>query len=225
MKKAKLIIICAILFLPFNIACTNQSKAENEILHREITTLNRKLDDVNIELNDLQLEFDEYKKKMSPYENLSEEELELMELEANKKLGEIKAQEEVKKETERLEKEKLAKEEKAKKEAEEKAGYETGITYNQLARTPDDYIGKKVKFSGKVVQVIESDSIINLRFAVDGNYDNIIYLYYKSSIVSSRILEGDNITIYGTSKGLMSYTSTMGGNITIPEVLVSKIEQ
>lgn len=43
----------------------------------------------------------------------------------------------------------------AAKAAEEAQGYETGITYDQLARTPDDFKGKKVKFTGKVVQVIE----------------------------------------------------------------------
>lgn len=38
-------------------------------------------------------------------------------------------------------------------------GNDTGITYDQLARNPDDYLFEKVKFRGKVVQVMEGDGI------------------------------------------------------------------
>lgn len=114
----------------------------------------------------------------------------------------------------------------AKAAAEEKAkGYETGITYDQLARTPDNYIGDKVKFYGKVIQVIESDSDIQIRLAVNDNYDTILFGQYDSSIVSSRVLEDDHITVYGTSVGTITYESTMGGNITIPGVYIEKIDQ
>ena len=116
-------------------------------------------------------------------------------------------------------------EEKAAKAAEEAKGYETGITYDQLARTPDDYEGSKVKFTGKVLQVIEGDDSVQLRLAVNSNYDNVLFLEYDKSIVSSRILEDDIITIYGVSVGTITYESTMGGNITIPAVLVKKIDQ
>ena len=113
----------------------------------------------------------------------------------------------------------------AAKAAEEAQGYETGITYDQLARVPDDFEGKKVKFTGKVVQVIEGSGSIQIRLAVDDNYDTILFGQYDSSIVSSRVLEDDHITIYGTSTGTISYQSTMGGTITIPGVLIEKIEQ
>ena len=90
---------------------------------------------------------------------------------------------------------------KAAKAAEEARGYETGITYDQLARTPDDFKGKKVKFYGKVVQVIEGSGSVQIRLAVDDNYDTILLGEYSSSTVSSRVLEDDYITIYGTSVG------------------------
>ncbi len=45
------------------------------------------------------------------------------------------------------------------------------------------------------------------------------------ALVKSRVLENENITIYGVSKGLLSYQSTMGGTITIPSVQVDKIDQ
>lgn len=113
----------------------------------------------------------------------------------------------------------------AAKAAEEAKGYETGITYDQLARTPDDYKGQKVKFSGKVIQVIEGDNSISIRLAVNDDYDNILLGQYSKTIVSSRVLEDDHITIYGSSVGTVSYKSTMGGTITIPGVSIDKIDQ
>ncbi len=113
----------------------------------------------------------------------------------------------------------------AAKAAEEEAkGYETGITYDQLARTPDDYIGKKVKFSGKVVQVLEGDDTVDIRLAVNSDHNTILYGVYDKKITSSRVLEDDIITVYGTSLGTISYKSTFGGTITIPGIVVSKIE-
>lgn len=121
---------------------------------------------------------------------------------------------------------KKAAEEEQKRQAEEEAkkGYDTGITYSQLARTPDDYKGKKVKFEGKVVQVMQGDGEVQIRLAVNGDYDNIVYGTYNENIVSSRVLEDDYITIMGLSSGLLTYKSTMGGSITIPSVLIQKVD-
>lgn len=113
----------------------------------------------------------------------------------------------------------------AAKAAEEAKGYETGISYDQLARTPDEFKGKKVKFYGKVVQVIEGDSKTQIRLAINDNYDTILLAQFTKSIVSRRILEDDYITVYGVSSGTISYKSTMGGAITIPGVNVDKIDQ
>ncbi|MES9681868.1 toxin regulator [Gottfriedia acidiceleris] len=120
---------------------------------------------------------------------------------------------------------KLAAEEKRKAEEKEKQGYNTGITYNQLARTPDKYMGEKVKFRGKVVQVMEGDDTVQIRLAVDSNYDTILFAEFDSSIVDSRVLEDDVITVMGLSTGLISYDSTMGGKISIPGVVIDKIDQ
>lgn len=112
----------------------------------------------------------------------------------------------------------------AKAEAEAaRIGYETGISYNQLARTPDKYVGEKVKFSGKVIQVTEGDSETDLRIAVGDDYDTILLVAYDPAIISGRVLENDEITIRGISLGVYTYESTMGGNITIPLVQVDRI--
>lgn len=141
--------------------------------------------------------------------------------EQEKKEAELKAAKEAK---EKEEAEKLAAEQK-KKEEEEKKGYDTGITYSQLARTPDDYLAKKVKFSGKVLQVMEDGDSIGIRLAVDGDYDNVILGTFDSSIISERILEDDYITVYGLSVGIYTYESTMGASISVPSMTIDKISR
>lgn len=163
---------------------------------------NEDLEKVESELQQTKTAYNDYKEEMDVFEDYSEADL--------KKAKEIRQEEE----------------EKAKKQLEEekKKGYNTGITYNQLARDPEKYKTKKVKFSGKVVQVIEGDDEVQIRFAVNGDYDMMIYGGYKSDIISTRILEDDYITIYGTSIGTITYDSTLGGKITIPGVVIDKID-
>lgn len=91
-------------------------------------------------------------------------------------------------------------------------------TYNEIARDPDDYEGKKAKFSGKVLQALESsDSAqVDMRVAVDGDYDQVLYVVYYMPEGSSRILEDDYINVFGELGGVYTYTSTMNAQITIP---------
>ncbi len=163
---------------------------------------------------------------LDKYKDLSDSEISAQ-TEANKRKAE-----EDRLETERIqaaEKAKKDKEEADKKaalEAEARKGYDTGITYSQLARTPDDYKGKKVKFYGRVVQVVEGDNEIRIRLSTAKNgYEDVIYGYYNKNLVSSRILDDDKITIYGTSQGLYTYETTMGSQITIPLISIDKIDQ
>lgn len=191
---------------------------------------------LNAEYDKINAEYTTYKEKMSPYEGLEVADAKAKQSALEKKEAEEKAKTEAKKkeaeEKAKAEAKKKEEEEKARAEAEAKQqeeeearGYETGITYDQLARTPDDYIYEKVKFSGKVIQVLEDEGSVNIRFAVNDNYDHILLADYDSSIVSSRILEDDMITIYGTSDGLYTYESTMGQDITIPYISIDKIDQ
>ena len=165
------------------------------------------------ELNNKVTELNEKLDEASPWFEMKAEEQEELEAELERKALEEQREKELQEQKEREEQEKK-----------EKQGYETGITYNQLARTPDNYVGEKVKFKGKVVQVLEGDGETQIRLAIDGNYDTIIFCSYDSSIVSSRVLEDDYITVMGVSGGLLTYESTMGSDITIPSVLVEKID-
>jgi len=195
--------------------------------------------DANVELNEQVENFEttniEYESKIEeleakvkeaePFFKLKEEEREQKEAEAKAAEEKRLAEEKAKEEAARIEAEAKAAEEKRMAEEKEKKGYETGITYDQLARTPDDYISEKVKFKGKVVQVMEGDGITQIRFAVNDDYDTILFGEFDSSIIDSRVLEDDVITIMGLSVGLFTYESTMGGEISIPGVSIEKIEQ
>lgn len=175
-------------------------------------------------------------KEAEPFFALEEAERKEKEAELKKKEEEVKAKEEAEKAAAKAKEEAEAKEKeeaeakaaaKAKAEAEEqeRIGYETGITYDQLARTPDDYVFEKVKFRGKVIQVMEGDGVTQLRIAVNDNYDTVIYGEFDASIVDSRVLEDDMITIRGLSTGLLTYESTMGGSISIPGISIEQIDQ
>lgn len=180
----------------------------------ERDSLTSQNESVSASLESIESEYAAYKESMKEYEGLSQAEAEARQIEAEA-VAESKAAAEAAAESEAQ----------AQAEAEEKMGYDTGITYDQLARTPDEYIGKKIKFTGTVLQVLEGDEEVQIRLAVNDDYDTILYCGYSPDIVSSRVLENDTITIYGLSSGLVSYESTMGGTITIPGAWVEKIDQ
>lgn len=101
------------------------------------------------------------------------------------------------------------------------------IPYQELARTPDNYKGKKVLFTGEVLQVLEEGKDIQLRVNVtrtDYGYDDTIYVIYTKKDNETRILEDDIITIWGTANGLLSYKAVMGNEVTIPQVNAKSIE-
>lgn len=90
------------------------------------------------------------------------------------------------------------------------------VNYKDVERNPDNYDGKKVKISGKVVQVSEGflDSV-TLRVSVGGN---MWYVTYTRKEGESRILEDDSITCYGECNGVRSYTTVLGSQVTIPSM-------
>lgn len=102
--------------------------------------------------------------------------------------------------------------------------YNTGITYEQLARTPDNYIGKKTRLSGKVAQVLEGEKEVDLRIAVNNDYNKMLLVVYNPTITKVRILEDDNVTISGTSTGIYTYKATSGTSISVPSMNVDNIE-
>lgn len=185
----------------------------------------KKVRDLEKEKQKLDKELKDLKKEVEPYLELSKAEAEAKKAQMAEEKAQKKAEEEAKKAEEKAKKEEEKRQEEERKKEEEAKGYETGITYDQLARTPDDHMLKKVKFEGKIIQVMEGSGVTHYRMAVYDDYDTILYLESDTNkIGNARILEDDYVTAYGISFGLHSYTSTMGGKITIPAVVVDYFE-
>ena len=224
-KRHMALLFCLIIVLSLTACGGGITQEQYDQLVSEKEDVEKQLEQAQKDLQALQGEYDEYKEKMKPFEEMTAAQAEAEKAKAEQEKAQIEEEEAAKKAAEEEEAARIAEEERLAREEEEAKGYETGITYDELARTPDDFKGKKVKFDGKVVQVMEGDGKVQIRLAVDDDYDTILYCEYNSNIVSSRVLEDDEITIYGISAGLLTYQSTMGGNITIPAVLVEKIDQ
>lgn len=205
---------------------------ESQKLNEQINKLESTNEDSKVKIKELEAKV----KEAEPFFQLKEEERKEKAAELKKKEAEAKAKKDAAAAAAKAKADAEAKakaEAEAKAEAKEKAeaeeaeriGYDTGITYDQLARTPDDYLAEKVKFRGTVIQVMEGDGVTQIRLAVNDNYDNILLGEFDSTIVESRILEDDTITIRGLSTGLITYESTMGGSISIPGVSIEQVEQ
>ncbi|MEG1524304.1 MAG: toxin regulator [Clostridia bacterium] len=245
MKKA-MIILLVVALLSGSVGCASGVKQEEyDTLKNECTkiqeelkkakencsNLEKELQEKGDELKSIKDEYEKLKTDATPFLQLSETEqaAEIAHAEAQK----IKAEEEARKAQAAadLEAEKKAKAEatlKAKEEAaklaEEKKGYNTGITFLNLSRNPDDYVGKKVKFSGKVAQVIEGGSTNAARMSTRGRYDDVIYIEYKTDLIAQRLIDDDIVTICGVADGLYTYTTIMGGTVTLPRIIVVKME-
>lgn len=120
----------------------------------------------------------------------------------------------------------------ARKEQEEtefKASCQT-YTFEQMARNPENFKGTNVKVVGEVVQALYGSSGVDLRVNItkQGNYStyytDTIYVVYYPENGEDKILEDDIVTIYGTSQGDYSYTSTIGSQVTLPLVYGKYIE-
>lgn len=130
------------------------------------------------------------------------------------------------------EEEKKIAEEKAKKEQEKAAFKESCQTYTfeQMARNPESFKGTNVKVTGEVVQALYGTSSVDLRVNItkEGTYTtyytDTIYVTYYPEEGEDKILEEDIITVYGTSQGDYTYTSTLGTPVTLPLIYGKYVE-
>lgn len=103
-----------------------------------------------------------------------------------------------------------------------KSDFDEDFNYEDVARYPEKYNGKKYVISGQVNQVVEGilgDNV--LLFYVDGNN---IYVNYDSSIIDYKILEDDYLTLYCEMRKEKTYTTVLGASVTIPQATAFIIE-
>ena len=192
---------------------------ERTTLQDENKQLEININDLQAELNKTQQELKEEQAKITP---------EVQEF-IDQKEAEQKAQEEAERKAKEEEQAKKEAEEKARIEAEEKAKqeaekYNTGLTYEDLARNPQANTGKYVKFYGKVIQVMNGDNAVQYRLAVDEDYDQVVLIEIsKSKLTNGNILEDDLITIEGMFMGEFENTTVLGATRTNPGILVDNV--
>lgn len=102
-------------------------------------------------------------------------------------------------------------------------------TFKEIARNPNNYINKRAKFTGEVVQVQEENGTVAIRLNVTKNkydyYEDTIMVGYKYKDENeSKILEDDIITVYGELQGNTSYESVLGAEVTLPLLIGNYVE-
>lgn len=119
-------------------------------------------------------------------------------------------------------------EKKAKEEAEAKAKaeaeahkYETGLTWEDIAR--NGKIGTYGKFEGKIVQVMNGTGFKQYRVAINGDYDTIMLVEVQNGIAKETLLEDDYVYFKGYSMGQYTYTTVLGSKLTIPSFEAEEI--
>lgn len=94
--------------------------------------------------------------------------------------------------------------------------------YTKIMRTPSEFDGEPMSVYGRVLQVSQGLFTTVLRVATQGRWDNVFYITCYGDVAES-IIEGDYITIYGECEGTETYTTIMGGSVTIPAIEAEKI--
>lgn len=208
MRKT-LSIIILIFICSFTLcACDSKSKKELSDLQEEYDNLLSDYNTLQIQYGELQSDYEELQKHQNTNSNNSELEKE------ETRTEEIDVEENITTEKE------ITTEEAPSDWSE----YASDITYDQLARTPDDYVGAAIQMTGEVIQLMEGDDTNAIRLATDDEWNNIIYIEYESSITAERILEYDKVTVYGWYYGIYQYESTMGQLISVPAIYAKHIE-
>lgn len=99
--------------------------------------------------------------------------------------------------------------------------YPTG-NYTNIMRSPSEYKGKPMSIYGRVLQVSDGLFYKVLRVATRGRWNDVFYVTCPGSSADG-IIEEDYITVYGECDGTETYTTIMGGSVTIPSIDAEEI--
>lgn len=105
-----------------------------------------------------------------------------------------------------------------------KASYDTGITYKNISETPDDYLGQKVKFAGKIIQSVGGNPENDVKIAVDGNNSQLIFVGYDPEIIQLTLTDNADVVISGHFVDTISDLSIVNGETKIPKIYANEID-
>lgn len=92
------------------------------------------------------------------------------------------------------------------------------VDFNAWNHDDVDY-ASKLQVTGTVIQAMKSDEGMNLRLAINDDYDQVVLITIEDTDYQDVIAEDDNVTVYGLNAGLTSYKTVMGNEQTIPAML------
>lgn len=90
--------------------------------------------------------------------------------------------------------------------------------YQDILRNPNSYKKQYITVTGKVIQ-ISNGWFNSVTIRLNDSSDNTWYISYSyANDNETKILDGDNISVYGQSTGTTSYTTILGSQVTIPSI-------
>lgn len=91
------------------------------------------------------------------------------------------------------------------------------VSYDDLFRNNEIYLGKTVYFKGKIIQVISyGNNYYLFRIAIiDAKYPNSVILVWYSG---QRFLENDVVEFWGTVSGIENYETVFGQQVSAPSL-------
>lgn len=98
------------------------------------------------------------------------------------------------------------------------------LYYKELEKSPSKYEGTPVTFTGEVLQIQEYEQEegsridTEMRLAINGNYDEVIFVTFQNSFGMEGIVSEDTVTVSGVMSGSVTYESVSGYEITIPSM-------
>ena len=106
--------------------------------------------------------------------------------------------------------------------------YDNRLTYEDFARDVDGLKGEYLALNGEVIQVMETEDATELRVAIGGDSNKIIYCILKNKNI--KVLEGDYVKIKGQSLGYIEYTTIVDTEksvvgVDVHELVISSVEE
>ena len=98
----------------------------------------------------------------------------------------------------------------------------TIITYEEIMRDRSGKMGTKHTFYAEVLQYFEDGDVAMAMLMRNGSPD-MIYQAYFTTLPDQRLVEGDQVDVYGTLMGLEGYETVRGSENTTPVIFIDEI--
>lgn len=102
--------------------------------------------------------------------------------------------------------------------------YRTDITFDSLLRKPDDYENMKMKISGVVNSIYSEGDVSYFQILKDTESLDFYVVAYDPDVLGFRILENDEVEVWGIFTGLGKFEMLTGQTKEEPTFVANKVE-